>query len=98
MGYQIQYGQAMVKTYVPERNKFKVSRNNIIIVIAGLVLLLATIFGSQEAVQNFLLPGNGEVTRTAVSKMVTDLKDGEPLAASFEAFCREIVDGANIPK
>ncbi len=98
MGYQIQYGQAMVKTHVPERKKFKISGKGVKIVFAVLVILLAIAFGSREAVQDFFLPGNSQVTRAAMSKMVTDLKDGESLASAFEAFCLEIVDGANIPE
>ena len=97
MGYQIRYGQKMVKTYVPERKKFKTTRKQIWTVCVCLMLLLAIIFGSQENVQNFLLPGNGEVTRVAISKMVAALKAGAPFADSFEVFCREIVDGAYIP-
>jgi len=97
MGYQIQYGQGMVKTYVPERKKFKTTRKQIWIICVCLMLLLAIILCSRDNVQNFLLPGNGEVTRAAISKMVSALKAGAPFADSFEVFCREIVDGAYIP-
>ena len=98
MGYQIQYGQTIVKTFVSERKKFRISRKGTGVLIIVLVILLVIALGSREAVQDFLIPGNSQVTRAAVSKMVSDLKEGEPLSACFEAFCREIVDAANIPE
>ena len=96
MGYQIQYGATIVKTHIPDRKKTRFSRKNAGILFTVLVILLAIICVGREDVQDFLIPGNSQVTRTAVTKMITDIKDGEPLSASFEAFCREIVDGANI--
>ena len=98
MGYQIQYGTAMVKTHVPERKGNKFLRKYAKIVVAGVVVLLAIFFCSREAVQDFLIPGNSQVTREAISKLLSDLKDGEPLSNSIEVFCREIVNGANISK
>ncbi len=98
MGYQIQYGQTAVKTYIPERKRFRFNRKSVKILIVCVLIMLGTILGSRETIQNFFLPGNSQITREAVTQMVTNLKEGEPLAASFEAFCREIVDGANIPK
>lgn len=98
MGYEIQYGQTMVKMYVPERKKFLLTRKNGGILITGIVILLALYFCNWREAWDFLIPGNSKVTRAAASKMVTNLKDGEPISASFEAFCREIINGANIPE
>ena len=97
MGYQIQYGASMVKTRIPERRNLS-SYKYIKYLIVACVILFAIFLGSREEVQNFLLPGNGNVTRSAISKMVSNLKDGAPLAASIEVFCLEIVNGARIPQ
>ena len=98
MGYQIQYGAVMVKKHIPERKKLSVSQKISGILFVVLFIFLAIIFGSREGVQDFLIPGNSRVTREAMSKMVTDLREGEPLSDSFEAFCREIVSSAGIQK
>ena len=97
MGYQIQYGETMVKTYIPEGitiSSWKCIKRFMIIVL----IFTAIFLGSRKEVQNFLLPGNGEVTRNAISKMVSNLKEGEPLGTSIEAFCVDIVNGASIPQ
>ena len=98
MGYQIHYGTVMVKTHVPEGKGIKISRKYTKIVIAGVVVLLAIFLCGREAVQDYLIPGNSQVTREAMSKLVSDLKDGELFSNSIEVFCREIVNGANISK
>ena len=98
MGYQIQYGQTIVKTHISEQNKFRLSRKNGSILIVVFCILLAIFFGSRKEVRDFLVPGNSAVTREALSNMVSDLMSGEPLFDSFEAFCLEIVDGAKIPE
>ena len=97
MGYQIRYGATMVKEYVKDRRKFRLSRVNARVIIVGLVVLLGVIFCLQENVQNFLLPGNSQVTRAAISGLVSDLKSGISLSDCVEAFCVEIVDGAKLP-
>ena len=98
MGYQIAYGAALVKTHIPERRKIRISIKSAGIFFAVFLILIVFFLGSREAVQDFLLPGNSQITKAALSKLVTELQEGEPLSASFDAFCREIVDGANIPK
>lgn len=95
MGYQIQYGTSMVKTYIPERSKLSPYKCLMGLLIIGL-LLIAILGGSRVEIQNFLLPGNGELTRNAISQMVTDLSNGKPLGASVEAFCLEIVNDGNV--
>lgn len=97
MGYQIQYGATMQKTHIPERRKFRLTWKGLTILFAAPLILLAIYFGRQEAVQNFFLPGNSQVTRGAISELVSDLKDGKSFSDSVEAFCREIVEGANVP-
>ena len=63
-----------------------------------LAILLSILISKRDAVINFLLPGDGQVTRTAIANMVLKLKSGEALSTSVEAFCLEIIHGANIPQ
>ena len=88
--------EIIVKKHIPDRKKIRFSRKSVGIFFSVLIILLGTILVGREEVQDFLIPGNGQVTRTAVTKMIADIKEGDSLSDSFEAFCREIVDGANI--
>ena len=98
MGYQIHYGATIQKIHIPENRNVRLNRKAVCFLIAVPLILFAIHFGGQEAVQKILLPGNSQVTRAAISDLVSDLKDGKSLSVSVEAFCREIVTGANAPK
>lgn len=98
MGYRVEYGQTMVKTTLPNRKKWGLSRKHIIWAVGCFLLLLAVHFGRMEKVQNLFLPGDSAVTRSALSHLVMDLEAGKPFADSITAFCREIVENANIPQ
>ncbi len=98
MGYQIHYGATMVKEHIYDRKQLRFTRKNIKRLIIGIAVLMGIIFCCQDKVQDFLLPGNSQVTRTAISGLVSDLKHGKSLSDSVEAFCVEIVSGAKLPQ
>lgn len=98
MGYQIQYGTTVIKKYVPDhkrRNRFSLK---VFSLFLGIVILCSMLLSKRDAVINMLLPGDSQVTKAAITNMVSKLKSGEPLAASVEAFCLEIIHGANVPQ
>jgi hypothetical protein len=43
--------------------------------------------------RDLLLPGDEEITASALEGMVSDLRAGEPVREAVEAFCREILAG-----
>ena len=91
MGYLISYGQTTVKEIIKEKQKFHFGKNQIYVIVACSLLLMAIFLGSKKSVQNFFLPGNSEVTRTALDKMVRGIREGESVGNAVTAFCREIV-------
>lgn len=98
MGYQIQYGETAIKKYIPEvkrRSHFNIKALSILLTI---VIILSLLISKRDAVIDFLLPGDGQVTRSAITNMVSKIKSGEQLDAAIEVFCLEIIRGANIPR
>ena len=88
----------MIKRYIPEikkRNHFNIKALSTLLTI---VTILSLLISKRDAVIDFLLPGDRQITRSAITNMVSRIKSGEPLSASVEAFCLEIVRGANIPQ
>ena len=51
----------------------------------------------REALAQMLLPGDPAVTRQALVHMAANLRSGEAIGDAIMVFCREIVDGADLP-
>lgn len=98
MGYRIQYGQTMKKIVVPEHNCNRKQTVAFPIFIVSAVLVTVLLLGKVEAVRNFLIPGNADVTEAALAALVNDLRGGEPIGDAITAFCTEIIDNANVPR
>ncbi|MBR7123206.1 MAG: hypothetical protein IKC95_07120 [Oscillospiraceae bacterium] len=98
MAYRIRYGQALIKKHIIFENQIQFSKKLIPPLICFLVLCGGIVIAKSKAVQDFFLPGNPDVTRSAISGFVTDLKDGEPMKEAITTFCREIIDNAAYPK
>lgn len=97
MGYRIEYG--MVKTSI---GKDKLSFSRIAVMTAGFLALFVLMTGvfwtsGRQKLQDYLLPGDPAVTGQALETMVSQLKAGVPVADAVEAFCQEVLDGAEIP-
>ncbi len=97
MGYRIHYGETVIKeTFAQPKPK----ENFPVKVILSLTLCCAVLFTllrNVDSVINFLLPGNQQTTKAAISTFVQDLNEGEPIKDAVTAFCREIIENANIP-
>lgn len=88
----------MNKTPIRERKGFHLNKKLRIIVIAAALLAGLAVLSQVKSFQNALLPGNSQITREAISGMISDLKEGAPLDKAIRAFCQEIVDRAQIPQ
>jgi len=98
MGYRIKYEKDMVKMPVHTQMNKRTKRILCIgiSICAAMMLLSAT--GSISKLKEWILPGNPQVTETALDNLVADLKEGEKLEDAITAFCQEILDHANIPQ
>ena len=94
VAYRIEYGQTMIKTQFCEKAGRSGKRLKVFVVIA---IILATLyFAKSESVQEILIPGNTQVTKQALSELTDDLREGEDVKSAITAFCREIIDHADV--
>lgn len=98
MGYTIQYGSTgkLEGNWLSHQKKRKAHKAKwIVLSILGLALFFSL---KSEAVQNFLIPGDPEVTKAAFLQFTEDIKGGEQFQNAVYTFCREIIDHADIPE
>lgn len=92
MGYRIVYGtqreQESQKTGGTGRVRTMIAAA---FLIFSLIVRLTWQEGS-EIMRQFLLPGDLSVAEQAFSEMISDLREGEPVADAFTVFCRVILD------
>ena len=94
MGYRIHYGENVIKEYIPEsKNRSNIKLLWVLIVCCAFIFAFSR---NKDTIINYLLPGNKEVTRAAISTFADDLRHGESLSDAAVAFCREIIENANI--
>lgn len=90
MAYQVSYSGSYQKKDIQTKEKnVLVKVVGICVIVIGLLLI--------PAVRSFLIPGDTAVTKSAVSNFKSNIEAGAPLDESFTAFCKEILEGADIP-
>ena len=91
MGYQMEYnsgnGGVTYKQIAEGRKKYL-----LLLLIPAIVLCCLY----RETIINFLLPGDPESTKRAISTFVGELQEGETVADAFSSFCKVILNEANI--
>lgn len=98
MGYQISYGQTIIKTPIKEKKSFRINKRQRTVIITALLLAAFLAVSQWKGFQDALLPGDNAITRKALSGMISVLREGEPVGKAVRAFCQEIVDNAQIPQ
>lgn len=96
MGYRIHYGENVKMEFIPETKPKSEILTKLIWTLIFCCSIAFAISKNKDAIINYLLPGNKEVTRTAITAFAEDLRQGQPLGDAAVAFCREIIDNANI--
>ena len=94
MGYKIQYGKERTYKNVKDRSgKANKKLLYALCVIFG-VLIMSFAIWKHESTSNFFIPGDAQITSTAVKHLTDALEDGAPIGDAVTAFCREIIDNA----
>lgn len=93
MGYTVHYQPEENRRY-PGVRKPKTISGKKILISTLLVLLLIAVWVWAEPIGNFLLPGNPQVTKTAINNMVEGMQEGTSLADAITVFCQEIITNA----
>ena len=98
MGYSIEYGASGPLETAWRAGRKKQKRRNIIVIALGIIILALLFSGQIRAVQDFMIPGNPDVTRAAFAQFTEDLRLGTSFSNAINTFCREIIDHASVPE
>lgn len=95
MGYRIEY-QPVKKLRGVEKRKSIAAALTAVCFLLFVLLTYCFWPDGIMVLRDCLLPGNAEVTASALENLTRDLKAGEPLGTSVAAFCQTILQGANL--
>ena len=97
MGYEISYPSFGEEKKYKGKRKWKPSAWFSIALVVALVFGALSIKGRMLPwVRQYLLPGDPEVTAVALDGLWEDLRAGDSLPEALAAFCREIVENAEL--
>ena len=88
MGYRIQYGSSGAKESLGIQS---------LLPILLLCICCAIIFAAvnyREAIWNWILPGDAEITEKALLTFFKDVRSGISMKEAAETFCKEIIYSA----
>lgn len=91
MAYKIQYSSIGIKKYVKGKRSQK--RFLSIAALSALIVFISLVILSHNRFY-WLVPGDPDVTLSAMTALISDLSEGTPLGEAIVAFCREVIAGA----
>ncbi len=95
MGYSILYEPELNKKLkIPNQNrKFLLTVGTLAVCVIFVILCLLT--PVRTVLRDFLIPGDPDVTQSAFSQMVSDIREGESFSDAVTVFCQEILEHAS---
>lgn len=96
MGYHIQYGETIEKVILETPSVKKSSKLKLVIILLCVSVLCFAVHQKKDIVTRYILPGDAEVTAAALDALVENLKEGDGFGDAVTAFCREIIDHADV--
>lgn len=94
MPYQIQYDQSGMQMDI-QTDIRRTGHTGWKILVGILILLLIYVWKTNN-LQEYLIPGDNEITKQAFAELDQALRGGEPFQEAFYDFCREIVQKDDI--
>lgn len=92
MSYYVEYNPELNTKY-PKSLNIK-SKMKLIRSIVWILILSGGFWLCQDELVDILIPGDNEVTISAVSSLVENVQSGEPVYESLMTFCDEIIVNA----
>ena len=92
MAYVIEYDGHIDARPLPVKSKKRRIKLVSGLVFMSFIVAAWLITPVRVAVLDFLLPGDGEVTRRAASTMFLEMKEGQSFREAFSDFCIEIFE------
>ena len=96
MAYTIQYGAPARAEAAWIKGQKKRSKRYIALGLVIALILSIFLLGSEESVQRFLIPGDPEITKAAVTQFTQNIQQGDNFKQAITTFCREIIESAEI--
>lgn len=90
MSYSIHYNPELNRKYPEQKTQRRIPLKKILIPIAIFVSAYILI---QTGWVKFLLPGNPDVTASALTTLTERVGNGEPIKDAIYCFCEEIING-----
>ena len=94
MAYRIDYGSSGEPEKIFDTRK----KRKLIWPVACIctILLLGLLYPRKEFLEQLLIPGDPQITKEAAKGLIADLRAGEGIGDSLQAFCMEIIADAEI--
>ena len=93
MSYSIRYNPDLNKKYPKPKNNKPISVKRLAVI--SVLIVFAYVFAS-KGWYKILLPGNPDVTASALSSFVEKIGEGKPVIEAVYSFCEEIIDSGDI--
>ena len=94
LAYKIEYDGQKFEQY--KKTNVKTSRHNrtVLVFVFVIAMIICSIKSIRTSVLDYILPGDGPVTRQAANVLFQDLREGESFREAFADFCVEIFENA----
>ena len=89
MSYKISYTPEDTKRYPLMRKRKPFPWLKCVTVI---FVIAAALWVKKQDIPEFLIPGDPDITKSAVQTMVSEVREGESLEDAVFVFCKEILD------
>lgn len=95
MSYRLHYENDIIVDPIRESSRKVFGIKSVLIIILSLIAAIS-IWQHRTVIVDCLIPGNDAVTVAAFDGLIDNLEEGTDFKTSFLAFCREIIDNAQI--
>lgn len=92
MGYLIEYDAGVANQKPVRTGKRNLRPLAAVLSVAALLIAFAVPNG-RKWIRKLVLPGNEELTASALTFLLEDLRSGEDFSTAMETFCHQIISG-----
>ena len=92
MSYYVEYNPELYTKYPKSSNRK--SKNKLIRNIVWILIIIGGFWFWKDVFVDILIPGDNEVTISAVLALIENVRSGEPVYESLVTFCDEIIVNA----
>lgn len=98
MAYRIDYGAESRREFLGSQSGLSFRVLTAALLVAFSLVVTKTWPEGRERLQQALLPGEPSRTEQAFTAMAERISQGEPVGEAVTAFCREVLENAELPE